>query len=144
MQYAIRAYLTSLLKNGRYEKPLEKDEIVFFKAFEKVIDGKKLSTSDKAKIRDYIMEKHGREIKKLRECKYAPVLEELQKKPVAQAAGVQIWFLCFQQERSRTFGHRLANKRATLWGGSLIWYWSLLNEKAAVQSVRLQNTGPGQ
>lgn len=80
MQYAIKAYLTLLLKNGRYEKPLEKDEIVFFKSFEKVIDGKKLSTSDKVKIRDYIMERNGREIKKLRECDYVAILEELQNK----------------------------------------------------------------
>ena len=80
MQYAIRAYLGLLLKNGRYEKPLEKDEIVFFKAFEKVVDGKKLSTSDKVKIRDYIMEHYRCEIKQLRECDYASVLNELQNK----------------------------------------------------------------
>ena len=56
-------------------------------AFEKVIDGKKLSTSDKVKIRDYIMEKHGREIKQLKECEYTAIMAELQNKP---AAGVQI------------------------------------------------------
>lgn len=76
MQYAIRAYLTLLLKSGRYDKKLEKDEIVFFKAFEKVIDGKKLSTGDKVKIRDYIMEHHGREIKQLKECEYTAVMAE--------------------------------------------------------------------
>lgn len=80
IQYAIKEYLTLLLKNGRYEKLLEKDEIIFFEAFEKVIDGKKLSASDKVKIRDYVMELYGREIKQLRECDYAPVLDELQKK----------------------------------------------------------------
>lgn len=80
MQYAIRAYLGLLLKNGRYETPLEKDEIVFFKAFEKVVDGKKLSTSDKVKIRNYIMEHYRCEIKQLRECDYASVLNELQNK----------------------------------------------------------------
>lgn len=82
MQYAIRAYLTLLLKSGRYEQELEKDEIVFFKSFEKVIDGKKLSTSDKVKIRDYIMEHHGREIKQLKECEYTAIMAELQNKPV--------------------------------------------------------------
>lgn len=87
MQYAIRAYLTLLLKSGRYDKKLEKDEIVFFKAFEKVIDGKKLSTGDKVKIRDYIMEHHGREIKQLKECEYTAVMAELQNRP---AAGVQM------------------------------------------------------
>ena len=84
MQYAIRAYLTLLMKSGRYDKKLDKDEVVFFKAFEKVIDGKKLSTSDKVKIRDYIMEHHGHEIKQLKQCEYAVVMAELQNNPVQE------------------------------------------------------------
>lgn len=82
MQYAIKAYLTLLLKSGRYEQKLEKDEIVFFEAFEKVIDGKNISTSDKVKIRDYIMEHYGKEIKQLKECEYTAVFEELKNKSV--------------------------------------------------------------
>lgn len=81
MQYAIKAYLVLLLKSGRHELELTKTEIVFLKAFEKVIDGKKLSTTDKVKIRDYIMERHGREIKQLKECEYTAVLKEIQEKP---------------------------------------------------------------
>lgn len=80
MQYAIKSYLTLLLKNGRYEKKLEKDEIIFFKAFEKVINGKELSTSDKIKIRDYVMKEHTREIKELKECDYTDVFKELENK----------------------------------------------------------------
>ena len=82
MQYAIKAYLMLLLKSGRYDKPLEKDEIMFFTAFEKVIDGKKLTTSDKLKIREYITEHHSGEIKQFKECEYASVLEELQNHPI--------------------------------------------------------------
>ncbi|MGN0179143.1 MAG: hypothetical protein ACI4DY_06855 [Monoglobaceae bacterium] len=82
MQYAIKAYLTLLLKSGRYEQKLEKDEIVFFEAFEKVIDGKNISTGDKVKIRDYIMEHYGNEIKQLKECEYTAVFEELKNKSV--------------------------------------------------------------
>lgn len=81
IQYAIRAYLTLLLKSGRYEQKLDKDEIVFLKAFEKVIDGKKLSSSDKVKIHDYIMEHYGHEIKQLKQCEYAAVMAELQNNP---------------------------------------------------------------
>lgn len=81
MQYAIRAYLTLLLKSGRYDKKLEKDVILFFKSFEKVIDGKKLSTSDKVKIRDYIIEQYGQEIRQLKECEYTAVMAELHNKP---------------------------------------------------------------
>ena len=84
IQYAIREYLTLLLKSGRNEQKLDKDEIVFFKAFEKVIDGKKLSTSDKVKIRDYIMEHYGHEIKQLKQCEYAAVMAELQNNPIRE------------------------------------------------------------
>lgn len=82
MQYAIKAYLSLLLKNGRYGQKLDNDEIVFFKSFEKVIDGNNLSTSDKVKIRNYIMKHHGSEIKQLKECEYTAVMAELQDKPV--------------------------------------------------------------
>lgn len=81
MQYAIRAYLVLLLKSGRHGQKMEKAEVVFFNAFEKVINGKKLSTSDKVKIRDYIMEHHKADIKALRECEIAPVLQELNDVP---------------------------------------------------------------
>lgn len=82
MQYAIKAYLTLLLKSGRDAMTLEKDEIVFFRAFEKVIDGKNPSTGDKVKIRDYIMQQHGFDIKKLRVCEYESILKELENKPI--------------------------------------------------------------
>ena len=78
MQYAIHAYLTLLIKSGRYEKELCKDEIIFFNAFEKVINGKKLSSGDKVKIRDYVMDCYSAEIKKLNECEFAGILGELQ------------------------------------------------------------------
>ena len=81
MQYAIRAYLVLLLKSGRHGQKMEKAEVVFFNAFEKVVNGKKLSTSDKVKIRDYIMEHHKADIKALRECEIAPVLQELNDAP---------------------------------------------------------------
>lgn len=81
-QYAIKEYLTLLLKNGRDGQKLEKDEITFFESFEKIIDGKNISTSDKVKIRDYIMEHHGCEIKQLKECEYTEIMAELQNKPV--------------------------------------------------------------
>jgi hypothetical protein len=78
MQYAIKDYLVLLIKCGRNGEKMDKKEIVFFKSFEKVIDGKGLSASDKVKIRDYIMAQHGEDIKKLRECEYAHVLADLQ------------------------------------------------------------------
>lgn len=77
MQYAIREYLSLLLKRVKYDQELTKEEILFFDSFEKVIDGKKLSTADKVKIRDHIMTQYPAEIKKLMPCEYAEVLDEL-------------------------------------------------------------------
>lgn len=77
MQYAIKEYLTLLLKSGKYNNELEKSEIIFFNTFEKFIDGKKISTSDKVKIRDHITEKYKTEIKQLKECEYTPVIDDL-------------------------------------------------------------------
>lgn len=77
MQYAIHSYISLLIKCGRLEQTLEKNEIIFFNAFEKVINGKKISTSDKVKIREYIMESHGNDIKALKECEFSKVLGEL-------------------------------------------------------------------
>lgn len=77
MQYAIREYLSLLLKRVKYEQELTKEEILFFDSFEKVIDGKKLSTADKVKIRDHIMAQYSMEIKKHIPCEYAEVLDEL-------------------------------------------------------------------
>jgi hypothetical protein len=56
---------------------LEKGEITFFNAYEKVIDGKNISTSDKVKIRDYILNRHSVEINELNECDYSMVFREL-------------------------------------------------------------------
>lgn len=77
MQYAIREYLSLLLKRVKCDQELTKEEILFFDSFEKVIDGKKLSTADKVKIRDHIMTRYPTEIKKLMPCEYAEVLDEL-------------------------------------------------------------------
>ena len=77
MQYAIREYLILLLKSGKYNNKLEKNEVIFFNAFEKIIDGKKISTSDKVKIRDHITEKYKAEIKGLKECECATVFADL-------------------------------------------------------------------
>jgi len=52
-------------------------EIQFFNSFEKVIEGKKISTADMVKIRNHIFEQYSVEIKKLIPCCYDEVLDEL-------------------------------------------------------------------
>ena len=78
MQYAVKEYLTLLLKCGKHGQKLEKDELVFFSAFEKVINGKTLSSSNKVNIKDYILSRHKANIKKLQECDCSHILKELQ------------------------------------------------------------------
>ena len=50
---------------------------MFFDTFEKAIDGKELKAIDFAKVREYVMDKHSLSIKKLKECDYTAVLNEL-------------------------------------------------------------------
>ena len=76
-QYALKDYIELLVKRVKYEKELTKREIQFFKSYEKVIDGKNITTSDKIKIRDYTLEKHSVNINLLKECDYSKVITEL-------------------------------------------------------------------
>ena len=77
LQYAIKAYIELLLIRVKHEQELSKSEISFFNAFDNVIDGKKLSTSNMAKIRDFVLEHQSTEIDSLKECDYTLVFQEL-------------------------------------------------------------------
>ena len=77
MQYALNSYMELLLKRVKYEQELTKSEIAFFNAFENFIDGRKLSTKDKTKIRNFILGRYSVEIKSLKECDYKAILQEL-------------------------------------------------------------------
>ena len=77
LQYAIKEYLELLVKRVRYGQELRKDEIAFFNASENLIEGKKLSTSDKVKIKDYILERHSVDINGLQECDYTTIFQEM-------------------------------------------------------------------
>ena len=77
LQYAIRDYLELLVKRVKHEQELSKDEITFFNASENVIEGKKLTTNNKVKIRDFVLERHSTDIKGLQECDYTPILQKM-------------------------------------------------------------------
>ena len=78
LQYALNEYMLILIKRVKYQQELEKEEIRFFTIMEKVIEGKKISTTDKANIHEFVMIKHKSEIKKLKECDFTPVMKELE------------------------------------------------------------------
>lgn len=78
MQYAIKDYVSLLIKRVKHEQELSKEEIMFFNAFEKVIDGKTISINDKVKILSYVKAQHETEIKQLKDCDFASILNELE------------------------------------------------------------------
>lgn len=78
LQYALHDYMLILIKRVKYQQELEKEEIRFFTIMEKVIEGKKISTTDKANIHEFVMIKHKSEIKKLKECDFTLVMKELE------------------------------------------------------------------
>lgn len=77
-QYALYDYLKLLIKCIKQGLELESDEITFFKVYEKVIDGKEISTSDKAKIKNYTLSKYSKEIKELKECDLSAITGALE------------------------------------------------------------------
>ncbi len=138
MQYAIREYLNLLLKSVKYEYKLEKEEILFFNAFEKFIDGKKLSTSDKVKIRDHIMEHYGSEVKQLKECEYASVLEELccgHKAPKLLVCGVQV----AKKKKNQYY----ITEDTTVMVGDFVYIPSGKSETVAVEVVEVTHYNEG-
>lgn len=81
MQYAIFEYVNVLMKRVKYNQELTKEEIRFFNAFEKAIDGKPLSASDKVIVTEFVKATHAVEIREMRECDYAEMMQELAAQP---------------------------------------------------------------
>lgn len=77
MQYALKNYFDLLFKRIKHEQDLDENEIVFFNAYEKVIDGRKISASDMVKIKDFIFKRHSDELNSFTECDCTAVFEEL-------------------------------------------------------------------
>jgi hypothetical protein len=77
-QYGAREYLGLLIDSVKHGIEIPKQAIGFFKAFDKVIDGDKVSDSDRKKIKEYIFVKHHKDIDGLRECDYTDLITELE------------------------------------------------------------------
>ena len=82
-QYASKEYLTLLIDRVKNNKKIDKDALPFFSAFEQFIDGKDVSEKDAEIIKDFIVNKYGSEIEKLKECDYGYLLEEIEKIKIA-------------------------------------------------------------
>ena len=76
-QYALFEYLRLLLDRVRDQIEMSDEEMKFFKAYEKVIDGKNLGNGDKDTIQNYITSKYATEIKQQKECNLSQAIEML-------------------------------------------------------------------
>lgn len=77
LQYAELDYLELLLKRVKFEHKMSREEKSFFKAYEKVVNGKNISTSTMIIIRGFTRERHSDEIKNHQECDLSAVMQEL-------------------------------------------------------------------
>jgi len=66
-QYALKEYIELLILRVRESKELSKEELTFFNAYEKAMNGKP-SSATQVKVQNYIISKYATELKKLKEC----------------------------------------------------------------------------
>ncbi|MDI9519797.1 MAG: hypothetical protein QM308_01365 [Bacillota bacterium] len=77
-QYGAKNYLDLLLKQVRNES-VDKTDLTFFRAFEKVMNGETISKEDQKTIQVYILTKHKKEIFKLQKCDVTQTIHEIEK-----------------------------------------------------------------
>ncbi len=76
-QYSLKEYVELLLRRVKKEEKLEKAEIQFINAYSKRLDNQTISSKEMDNICNYITEKYGEEIKKLKECDSESLITEL-------------------------------------------------------------------
>ena len=68
LEYGLKEYLDILYKRVKEKVELSQDEIKFYKSYDNVVEGNKLSRSDMEHIRKFIIDKYAINIDKLIEC----------------------------------------------------------------------------
>ena len=79
LQYGTKEYLQLLLDRVKNNREFSNEEMIFFSAFDSVIEGKKISNKDIDKIKAYIFNKYRKEIKGLIPCDYNELVMEIKK-----------------------------------------------------------------
>ena len=72
LQYGMKDYLSLLIDAITGQKKLTKEETNFLKAFDDVIEGKRVTAGTFSQIKDHITSKYNREIKLLIQCDCTP------------------------------------------------------------------------
>jgi hypothetical protein len=107
-QYGAKEYLGLLINSVKHGIEMPKEAIGFFNAFDKVIDGEKVSYSDRKKLKEYIFIKHRKDIDGLVECDDVDLIKELE----------AFWAFSF-----------------VLWKIEVRIYWIVSNSKGYMQSL---------
>jgi hypothetical protein len=68
LQYSIKDYLELLFDVTKNERKLTNEECIFYKAFDGVIEGKKINNRNFEIIKEYVISNHGKEINDLKKC----------------------------------------------------------------------------
>ena len=68
LQYGIEDYWELLLDATKNERKLTKEECIFYKSFDGVIEGKKICDRNFEEIKKYVMGNHEKEINELKKC----------------------------------------------------------------------------
>ncbi len=76
-QYATDGYLTLLMDVVSTGREMTKEEIDFNKQYRKMLENNVIDQSELEVLRPMMMEEHGWEIQRLRECDLQPVFERI-------------------------------------------------------------------
>ena len=78
LQYGMKDYLNLLFDVVKKERKLSEKENVFYKSFDNVIEGKKVSNKAFENIKEYVLETHKKEINNLKICDCSKEYEKLE------------------------------------------------------------------
>ncbi|MBQ9979342.1 MAG: LapA family protein [Clostridia bacterium] len=78
LEYGLKEYLDILYKRVKEKVELSQDEIKFYKSYDNVVEGNKLSRSDMEHIRKFIIDKYAINIDKLIECDCSESINRLE------------------------------------------------------------------
>lgn len=78
VQYASKDYLQLVLECARGAYQMDKEDIRFYNAYNKLLAEKKLSQKEQSCIDEYVQEHHQAELSSLQECDIQPVLDEIE------------------------------------------------------------------
>ena len=78
LQYGMKAYINLLLDGVKNGKKLENNELLFYKSFDNVIEGKKIWQKDLENIKSFVVSKYRGKIQSLMPCECSAEFKKLE------------------------------------------------------------------